>query len=151
MMNKLTRELKELGDNVLGNCIQCGECGSVCPVGRVSPDVSPRKALCRLALDESRSQDREELWLCLTCYACDEVCPQGIELVDTLLLVRNHICRRGEIPDTVREMDKSLRKHGTAVPHTAESRKLREELGLEELVHVNTRDMQKIMCFLKNG
>ncbi len=134
MKSDYREELKELSTNVTKFCIQCGNCGGVCPIGRIHTEITPRKSLCRLAVDESRKleTDKEELWLCLTCYACDEICPQGIEVVDTLLKVRNHLCKNKETPDNIKEMLKSFKKTGAAAPYKRE--------GYE----VDVKDLQRI-------
>lgn len=92
-------------------CIQCSTCTSVCPVVAVSEDPqrdldwSPQQVmnLMRLQLKDLALGSRM-VWDCVTCYQCQEHCPQGVKVADVLYELRNEAYRRLK-PDTASERD----------------------------------------------
>ncbi len=82
-------------------CVQCTTCTSVCPVVAVSEDprrdldLTPQQVmnLMRLQLRELALGARM-VWDCVTCYQCQEHCPQGVRVADILYELRNDAQRR---------------------------------------------------------
>jgi len=82
-------------------CVQCTTCTSVCPVVAASDDprrdldLTPQQImnLMRLQLKEKAFGCRM-LWDCVTCYQCQEHCPQNVKVADVLYELRNEACRR---------------------------------------------------------
>ncbi len=81
--------------NTFSACIQCSICTNVCPVvaaadGMMPPEVTPQQVmnLLRLNLKELALGSRM-VWDCVTCYLCQEHCPQGIRVTDILYDLRN--------------------------------------------------------------
>lgn len=72
-------------------CFSCQSCSNVCPV--VANYDDPEEALgllphqimraCALGLKEL-AFGAEMLWRCLTCYQCQQLCPQGVRVTDVL-------------------------------------------------------------------
>ncbi len=87
------------------DCIQCTTCTSVCPVVAASDDpqrdldLTPQQImnLMRLQLKDEAFSCRM-LWDCVTCYQCQEHCPQNVKVADVLYELRNEACRRGLSP-----------------------------------------------------
>lgn len=140
------KRIRKMDEELEKECIQCGKCGGVCPIGHVRPEITPRKTLFRIARDTGRKleKDKDELWMCVTCYGCDEVCPQGIKVVNVMFETRNHLCRSGEMPGSIVEMVKTIKEEGIAVPSDAKSEKLRLDLGLGGLIKPDVRELSKI-------
>jgi heterodisulfide reductase subunit C/nitrate reductase gamma subunit len=82
-------------------CVQCTTCTSVCPVVMVSEDprrdldLTPQQVmnLMRLQLRELALGARM-VWDCVTCYQCQEHCPQGVKVADVLYELRNEAAQR---------------------------------------------------------
>ncbi len=82
-------------------CLQCTTCTSVCPVVAVSDDphrdldLTPQQVmnLLRLRLREQALNARM-VWDCVTCYQCQEHCPQGVRVADILYELRHEAHRR---------------------------------------------------------
>jgi heterodisulfide reductase subunit C/nitrate reductase gamma subunit len=101
--NPLRRPPVRLADNpdTFRACVQCSICTNVCPVVAVSEDprkdleMTPQQVmnLMRLQLKESAMGSRM-VWDCVTCYKCQEHCPQGVRVADILYELRNEACRR---------------------------------------------------------
>jgi heterodisulfide reductase subunit C/nitrate reductase gamma subunit len=77
-------------------CVQCAVCSSVCPVVAAAsePDQDPEMGphlvtnllrLCQPDLAQAASM----VWSCVTCYQCQESCPQQIRVADLLYELRN--------------------------------------------------------------
>ncbi len=87
--------------NTFWACVQCSTCTNVCPVVAVSADpqrdleMTPQQVmnLMRLQLKEAAMGARM-VWDCVTCYKCQEHCPQGVRVADVLYELRNEACRR---------------------------------------------------------
>ncbi len=92
-----------LGDNpaTFWACVQCTTCTNVCPVIAVAEepqrdlDLTPHQVmnLMRLQLKELALGARM-VWDCVTCYQCQEHCPQGVRVADILYELRNEASRR---------------------------------------------------------
>ena len=92
-----------LGDNpaTFWACVQCTTCTNVCPVMAVTEephrdlDLTPHQVmnLMRLQLKEL-SLGARMVWDCVTCYQCQEHCPQGVRVADILYELRNEASRR---------------------------------------------------------
>ncbi len=92
----------------VSNCIQCRTCTNVCPVvaqGTIEsppPDITPQQVvnlvhlgLRHIAADSGMVRD------CVTCYACQENCPQKIPVTDIMLELRARAyCRKAAVIDT---------------------------------------------------
>ncbi len=74
-------------------CIQCTVCTNVCPVVTYDSDridMSPHQIMNLLRLDKKHlSTGTRMIWSCLTCYSCQENCPQQIPITDIFLELRN--------------------------------------------------------------
>ena len=84
------------GDNTFAGCFGCQICTTVCPV--VKNYENPMESLGLLphqimyclgsGLNEAASGARM-LWVCLTCYQCQEHCPQQVKVTDFLYELKN--------------------------------------------------------------
>lgn len=84
------------GDNPFACCFGCQTCTTVCPV--VKNYENPMESLGLLphqimyclgsGLTEAASGARM-LWVCLTCYQCQEHCPQQVKVTDVLYELKN--------------------------------------------------------------
>ncbi len=94
-MTELTN-LRHPLENEYLNCIRCGLCLSACPTYReyLSETASPRGrvALARKGLEgdlQLTPNLTEQMYSCLACMACNEVCPVGIHPADLALEMRD--------------------------------------------------------------
>jgi heterodisulfide reductase subunit C len=82
-------------------CVQCSTCTNVCPVVAVSPDpqgdldLTPQQVMNLMRLQRKEAAlGARMVWDCVTCYKCQEHCPQGVRVADVLYELRNEACRR---------------------------------------------------------
>lgn len=70
-------------------CFSCENCSTVCPVvinyadSQQSLDLLPHQIIRSVALGlKDMATGSKMLWNCLTCYQCQEHCPQGVKVTD---------------------------------------------------------------------
>lgn len=130
----MTREPADLLENEgfsFLTCMQCGTCTGSCPSGRYT-SLNTR----RIVLSARRNKDvyhDEDLWMCTTCYQCQERCPRGIKIVDGLLTLRTESVHMGLMLPDHRKVAGLVIDKGHAVPINDANREARKELGMDEL------------------
>ncbi len=83
------------------NCFTCRTCTNGCPVVLASDDPAAELDLVphqimhclHLGLTDMALNSRM-IWNCLTCYKCQELCPQGVKVTDIFYEMKNMAYRR---------------------------------------------------------
>jgi heterodisulfide reductase subunit C len=77
-------------------CFTCENCSTVCPVvGNYSNpadelDLLPHQIMRSMGFGiKDLAMGSRMLWYCLTCYQCQEHCPQGVKVTDILFELKN--------------------------------------------------------------
>jgi heterodisulfide reductase subunit C/nitrate reductase gamma subunit len=83
-------------DATYTHCFSCQSCTTVCPVvcNYDNPEqvlgLLPHQIMCSLGLGLTEmASSARMLWDCLTCYKCQENCPQQVEVCDILYRLKN--------------------------------------------------------------
>ena len=88
-------------------CTQCKRCQDRCPAHTTDKPLSPMKIVNQIgevAFDNPEANlieacDKDALWSCTTCRACQEICPASIEHVNKIVdMRRNMVLMEGEFP-----------------------------------------------------
>jgi quinone-modifying oxidoreductase subunit QmoC len=80
------------------SCLQCGTCTAACPLNQVS-EYSPRRLLRHIGLGTGTATSVDQPgWDCVTCNACGETCPRGIQITDVIRSVREGQYKQGNVP-----------------------------------------------------
>jgi len=88
-------------------CTRCKRCQDRCPAWNTDKPLSPMKVINQLGEIAFASPDAElietvgkdVLWSCTTCFACQDICPAGIEHVGKIVeMRRNMVLMEGEFP-----------------------------------------------------
>lgn len=74
--------IKEAGGEAFKSCYQCGLCTGVCPWNMVS-SLMVRRMMHQAQLGLVDFED-ESWWTCVTCGACVQRCPRGVEIIDVM-------------------------------------------------------------------
>ena len=108
-------------------CFQCGTCTGSCPSGRYT-SLNVR----RIIRDSARKDisGEPDLWMCTTCYNCQERCPRGIKVTDAVLELRIEAVKKGRILPAHRTVCNFLIETGHAVPIDDAHSAIREKIGL---------------------
>ena len=97
-LNARTKENLQptLKDPTYTHCFSCQSCTTVCPVVGNYDDpeqvlgLLPHQIMCSLGLGLTEmAAGARMLWDCLTCYKCQENCPQQVEVCDVLYRLKN--------------------------------------------------------------
>ena len=124
-------------------CYQCGTCVSSCLAERYGKAYSPRRKIL-MANYGSKDILAKELWRCVTCNNCNERCPQEVNPYDVLIKLKNYAIKKGLIDEQeYKEIEERVMETGRAMPVTDRTKRIREELGLEELKQLFWNERQK--------
>jgi len=136
----------KLGGETLTKCYQCGTCASSCPVARITTQFNPRQMI-KSAILGSRAEivTGDPLWLCCSCYNCQERCPQGVEIAEVVYALRNIAIKEGHTPLAFVEMASNLIAEGRVVPLSGLSIRKRETYGLPPLKETGVEALNKIL------
>lgn len=115
-------------------CAVCGRCHASCPATLSGKPLSPREVILnlkdhllkvgpQLLRPETPSANpglamiedvltEEVIWDCTTCYACQEVCPVGIEHTVKLIDMRRNLVEHGRVSPSVAKALESVRLLG---------------------------------------
>lgn len=118
--------------SMLTMCEQCGVCSGICPLSRLT-DFRVRRVLLKAGLGADEVIESLDLWLCMMCYACLERCRAGLHIPEIISVLRTLAARKGLIPPATIKVAKLFLKTGYSFPISGLTKKMREELGLEEL------------------
>jgi heterodisulfide reductase subunit D len=78
-------------------CLECGKCTAVCIVARQDPAFSPRRLVEEIIQGQPiEARHNHALWACLTCQACQERCPQGVDYIGFVRGVRALVRQEGD-------------------------------------------------------
>jgi len=114
-------------------CIQCGTCVGGCPSSRRT--AYRTKKLFRyiqLGLKEE-AYSSEYLWLCTTCYTCQERCIRAISTTDFVRILRNMAFENLHATKPHLFVCNLLFRFGHAVPINDDVKQIRKKLGLLEV------------------
>jgi len=109
---------------LLRACAECGACVDDCPVAKADPTYDPN-ALVR-ALAEGRVEEvlhSPELWKCVECYTCAELCPNKYDQMSILRQAKHLAMEAGLAPPSALEGVKTFRETGQLTPALASQRK----------------------------
>jgi len=79
-------------------CLECGKCTAICPGHVAHPDFTPRGLVKKglMALTEGLPADKD-MWHCITCRLCKEVCVQDVDIPDFVRAVRTQATAVGNV------------------------------------------------------
>jgi heterodisulfide reductase subunit C len=127
------QEVMDAGAETLALCFQCGTCTGACPSGRRTP-YRIRQVVRRSLFGFKQDVISDDtIWMCSTCYECQERCPRGIKIVDIVKIVRNHAAQAGYMAQAHKMTGSYVIKTGHGVPINDATMALRKSVGLGEL------------------
>jgi len=123
------------GGETLKSCYQCGTCASSCPVARLDSRFNPREIIKLSLLGEKNEVlNGDAIWLCTSCFNCQERCPQNVEIAELMFALRNlAIEEANNSPNIYADFGSALMTDGRIVAVSKFVEKKREEYKLPEL------------------
>jgi len=124
-------------------CFQCGMCSTNCPYSELL-DVKPHQ-ITKMVLLGMREQvlSCRAIWVCSTCYMCEERCPQDVELANVMFALMNIAAREKGVPEGLKSIGQQIFNTGYAVEVTRHRGMIRERLGLPERPEVNVEALRE--------
>ena len=97
----------------LRTCLQCGNCSGVCPFGYLM-DYPPGKMISYLRADRFENViGSESVWMCVSCYACTQVCPSKIPLTAGLMTrAKEELLLAGNVPTELQSALENSQRYG---------------------------------------
>ena len=134
------------GGETLTACYQCGTCASSCPVARLDSSFNPREII-KLSLLGKKEEviSGDSIWLCTSCFNCQERCPQDVEIADVIYALRNIALEAGHSPNIYSDFASALIAEGRIVAISKFVEKKREEYGLPPLKTLDIAVLNKIL------
>ena len=128
-----TAEFIDAGIETVKHCFQCGTCSGSCPSGRRTPyKVRQIVRKCLLGLKEEVISD-DALWMCTTCYTCQERCLRSVKIVEIIKKARNVAAHAGYMAKPHKMTGVFVINTGHAVPINDTVKALRAKIGLSEV------------------
>lgn len=122
------------GGAKISACFTCRTCVASCPISVINKEFNPAKII-RMALYGLKEEilTSDFIWLCSTCYACQERCPQGVSITDFMTLLKNMAIKAGHAPAGIRAQLKLVKGEGRIYPIDDFDNKKRNKAGLPPL------------------
>ncbi|MBN2058964.1 MAG: 4Fe-4S dicluster domain-containing protein [Deltaproteobacteria bacterium] len=129
------RELFEQpGGDKISACFTCRTCVASCPITAVNDRFNPLRII-RMALYGLKNEVLSSpfIWLCSSCYACQERCPQGVNITEFMTLLKNMAVISGYMPPGVKAQKEIITKEGRVYPIDEFDNKKRNKIDLPSL------------------
>jgi heterodisulfide reductase subunit D len=79
--------MRRKAEKGISSCVGCGHCTYICPAAHYERNFTPRGTSESFLLHGAGKID---LWSCLTCHACVDVCPEGVDFPRFMREEREH-------------------------------------------------------------
>ncbi len=115
-------------------CFTCRTCVASCPITAVNQTFNPVRII-RMALYGLRDEvlGSNFIWLCSSCYACQERCPQGVGITEFMTLLKNMAVKDGHVPSGIRAQRDLVMNQGRIYPIDDFDNKKRNKIDLPSL------------------
>ncbi|MFC1883240.1 4Fe-4S dicluster domain-containing protein [Thermodesulfobacteriota bacterium] len=125
---------REPGGEGIRKCFSCGTCSAGCPIRRINSLYNPRKIIRMILLGmKNRVLESDFIWLCSSCYTCQERCPQDVKITDMMTAVRNLASKHGYLPSGIKMQADLIGSQGRLYPLDEFDDKKRKKAGLPSL------------------
>ncbi len=94
-------------------CLQCGTCSGACPFGFLM-EFPPSRMIANLRAEMfDKVMDVDTVWMCVSCYACTEVCPAKIPVTAALMTrTKEELLLAGNVPTELQDALESSQRYG---------------------------------------
>jgi Fe-S oxidoreductase len=110
------------GERLLA-CLQCGTCSGVCPFGFLM-DFPPSKMIASLRAGFFEWALKSDMvWMCVSCYACTQVCPAKIPLTLGLMTrSKEELLLAGNVPTELGDALENSQRYGNPMGESQRKR-----------------------------
>jgi CoB--CoM heterodisulfide reductase subunit B len=155
-LRKWERNLEKTGEvkkhfdlKFLVECAKCKACVEECPAAQIIEGYTPTSVIEALLEGEiDKLLAGKEIWYCLECETCRELCPWKIGMSEIMLKLKRMAARKGNMPLGLRQAAKAFRESGAVAEVIEVSRK---RLGLPPSKASGYEQLKKILDTLEEG
>jgi heterodisulfide reductase subunit B len=124
-------------------CVECESCSNDCPVAQVDEAYQPHGVLSRILAGEAEDViGGEDIWKCLECGTCTELCPNNFGMVKVFKEAKRMAIDRGIAPaETLQGIEMF---QNTGVLGKARER-ARTRLGLGPVAEPGTEELTRLL------
>jgi len=115
------------------NCTRCGLCMEVCLAERLGGHTITSLL---------NGGERYSAWLCSSCWLCQEVCPEGVDIRQVMMCER----RQEAVPEPYRRSFENVLRYGYAFPITEEINAMRAAYGLDAVELISVERVQLLLA-----
>jgi heterodisulfide reductase subunit C2 len=122
------------GGEKIAACFTCRTCTASCPVSAVNSRFNPYRII-RMTLYGLREEvlGSDFVWLCSSCYACQERCPQGVSITEFMTLLKNMAIQSGHAPAGIKAQRDIIKGEGRIYAIDEFDNKKRNKIDLPSL------------------
>jgi len=104
-------------------CLQCATCSGACPFGYLM-DFPPGRMISYLRADLfDQVIKSDSVWLCVSCYACTEVCPSQIPVTPGLMTrAKEELLLAGNVPSELQDALMNSQRYGNPLGESPRKR-----------------------------
>jgi Fe-S oxidoreductase len=104
-------------------CLQCGSCSGVCPYGYIM-EFPPQRMIADLRADEFELvMDTDTVWMCVSCYACAQICPSKIPITAGLMTrTKEELLLAGNVPSELQSALENSQRYGNPLGESPRKR-----------------------------
>jgi len=129
---------------LLRACAECGACADDCPVARADPTFDPNALVRALAAGDVEAVLRSpDVWKCVECYTCAELCPNKYDQMTILRQAKHLAIRAGLAPAAAAEGMRAFRETGQL---TRASSGQRRRLGLPPSPEPGAEELRALLA-----
>jgi Fe-S oxidoreductase len=107
----------------LKNCLQCATCSGACPYGYLM-EFPPGRMISYLRADLfEQVLKSDSVWMCVSCYACTQVCPSLIPVTRGLMTrAKEELLLAGNVPSELQDALENSQRYGNPMGESPRKR-----------------------------
>ena len=104
-------------------CLECGNCSGICPFGYLMA-YPPSRMIAMMRADRiNKVMETDTVWMCVSCYACTQVCPSQIPVTPGLMTtIKEELLLAGNVPAELHAALQNSQRYGNPLGESPRKR-----------------------------
>jgi len=104
-------------------CLECGNCSGICPFGYLMA-YPPSRLIAMMRADRiNKVMETDTVWMCVSCYACTQVCPSQIPVTPGLMTtIKEELLLAGNVPAELHTALQNSQRYGNPLGESPRKR-----------------------------
>jgi Fe-S oxidoreductase len=104
-------------------CLECGNCSGICPFGYLMA-YPPSRMIAMMRADRiNKVLETDTVWMCVSCYACTQVCPSQIPVTPGLMTtIKEELLLAGNVPAELQTALQNSQRYGNPLGESPRKR-----------------------------